>query len=291
MRPRDGQPIDVPSSTTSSAPRPLRPPRELLVAWTLLLLDAGKTYGYTLHHDLLGRGIDLQASSMYRWLAKFERDGWVVSSWSDPVDGPRRHVYELTPEGRSALREMVGVIAAMREMYAMFVAAHAHAVARRGDGPLDTEATPVTQPGATPPAEDEDRTRQAPAAQRPLRTQKELLVGWVLLQLDAGATYGYELRREFAARGLSPDPGAVYRMLRRLESDKWVQSRWMRPAAGPPRRFYRLTSRGRRNLDEIAGLIATTRDAHDAFLDAAGHSDDPHEDRVLPSSPGPPPAA
>ena len=227
---------------------------------------------------------------MYRWLAKFERDRWVVSKWSEPVEGPRRHVYGLTAEGRAALREMVGVIAGMREMYEAFLGAHADAVARRGDGPLDTEATPVTQPGEPPAPDAEDGTPEAPAAQRPPRVQKELLVGWVLVQLEAGATYGYDLRREFAARGLSPDPGAVYRMLRRLESDKWVQSRWMRPAAGPPRRFYRLTSRGRRKLDEIAGLMAMTRDSHDAFLDAAGHSDDdPHENRVLPSSAGAPP--
>jgi len=92
--------------TSSSAPRRPRPRRELLIAWTLLLLDEGEAYGYTLHHRLLAHDIDLQASSLYRWLQKFERDCWVVSGWSDSVDGPRRHVYRLTAEGRTALMGM-----------------------------------------------------------------------------------------------------------------------------------------------------------------------------------------
>ncbi|MGH2900640.1 MAG: hypothetical protein ACRDMZ_18340, partial [Solirubrobacteraceae bacterium] len=37
---------------------------------------------------------------------------------------------------------------------------------------------------------------------------------------------------------------------------------------GPRRRFYRLTRRGRRNLDEIARLISDLRTTHDAFLAA-----------------------
>lgn len=118
---------------------------------------------------------------------------------------------------------------------------------------------------------------------RPLRPHKEILTAWVLLMLEEGASYGYDLRRELAARQLSTDPAALYRALRKLEHDGWVESRWMKAVAGPRRRFYRLTAKGRRNLDEIAGLIATIRDVHDTFLrsymerlrarDAAGTAD------------------
>lgn len=245
-----------------------------MIAWTLLLLDAGETYGYMLHHGLLARGVDVQATSVYRWLAKFEGDGWVVSRWSEPVDGPRRHVYRLTMEGQVALREMTGVIAALRETYSTFVDAHARAVARRGGEGVDEDATPIV---AEDPAQRRDASVAAPRAPLPapsrsLRPHKELLVGWLLLQLDAGATYGYDLRRAFEALRLSPDPAAMYRMLRRLEADKWVQSRWMSSAGGPRRRFYRLTGRGRRNLDEIARLIAAIRDAHEKYLHAYEHA-------------------
>ena len=235
----------------------------------LLLIDAGEDHGYTLHHGLLARGIDLQATTVYRWLAKFERDGWVSSGWSEPIDGPRRHVYRLTEEGRATLREMTQVIAAMRDRYSTFLDAHAQAVARRRNSVIDEESTPIMRDAAAPTPNAPVDVPQGPSAQRRLRPHRELLTGWLLLQLDAGATYGYDLRRAFDAQRLSPDPAAMYRMLRQLEADKWVQSRWMNPAAGPRRRFYRLTGRGRRNLDEIARLIAAIRDAHDAYLVAS----------------------
>ncbi len=95
-----------------------------------------------------------------------------------------------------------------------------------------------------------------------------MLTAWLLLLLDDGATYGYELRRELRAHQLEIDPGTVYRRLRKLESDGWVQSRWMGSVAGPRRRFYRVTPAGRRTLDEIAGLITAVRDTHDSFLRA-----------------------
>lgn len=57
-------------------------------------------------------------------------------------------------------------------------------------------------------------------------------------------------------------------MLRRLERDGCVASDWTPPVAGPRRRRYELTARGRVDLDEITRRIATTRDLNDAFLDA-----------------------
>ncbi|MDP1847044.1 MAG: PadR family transcriptional regulator [Solirubrobacteraceae bacterium] len=289
----------MPSSTTPSSPRRVRVQKELLVAWTLLLLDGDKTYGYLLHQQLLERGVDLQASSMYRRLAKFERAGWVESSWSTSVDGPRRHVYVLTDAGRVALRGMTALIRELREAYGAFLDDHALAVARRGaDGEVDEDATPAAPatPATGPPP---GGAAQEAAGASPLglvRPRQELLVGRVLLALDAGATYGYDLRREFNARRMSADPAALYRVLRRLEADKWVQSRWMRPSAGPPRRFYRLTSRGRRNLDEIARLVVLIRDAHDAYLHAAAHVDaagpaDRPADPIRPSTDPPPPGS
>ena len=242
----------------------------------LLLIDAGEGHGYALHQGLLARGFDLQGTSVYRWLAKFERDGWVLSGWSEPIDGPRRHVYRLTEEGRAALREMTELIAATRDSYSVFLDAHRQAVASRS-GVVDEASVPVTRDAPGPAPDVPVEVAQGPSAQRAVRPRRELLVGWLLLHLDAGATYGYDLRRAFDAQRLSPDPGAMYRMLRRLEADKWVQSRWLSSAAGPRRRFYRLTGRGRRNLDEIARLIVAIRDAHTAYLAAYEHASDSHD--------------
>ena len=84
--------------------------------------------------------------------------------------------------------------------------------------------------------------------------------------LESGASYGYDLRRELDARELSIDPSALYRTLRKLERDGWVQSRWMKAKTGPRRRFYKLTASGRESLDEMAVVIRARRDVHDAFL-------------------------
>lgn len=101
-----------------------------------------------------------------------------------------------------------------------------------------------------------------------LRPDKELLAAWLLLLLGDGTSYGYELRREMRRRRLQIDSGNLYRWLRRLEREGSVQSSWTQSEVGPQRRSYRLTAKGRRTLEEIAGLISRMRDVQDAFLQA-----------------------
>lgn len=105
-----------------------------------------------------------------------------------------------------------------------------------------------------------------PATDDALRPGRELLTASLLALLDERATYGYKLQHALDALGLSIDPGTMYRRLGRLEDYGWVQSRWASPGKGPRRRLYRLTPKGRRALDEIAGLIQTISDAHEAFV-------------------------
>ncbi len=116
------------------------------------------------------------------------------------------------------------------------------------------------------------------------------MTAWLLLLLDTGASYGYELRRELDAHHLLVDPSVLYRSLRKLESDGTVQSRWMKSEAGPRRRFYRLTAQGRRELDAIASLIVEIRDVNEMFVlahdQAVAQRADPGGDAA-----GEPPAA
>jgi PadR family transcriptional regulator PadR len=90
----------------------------------------------------------------------------------------------------------------------------------------------------------------------------------MLLLLDDGDAYGYSLRRELEAHGLSIDAGAMYRRLRQLEREGCVKSRWVTSRTGPQRRAYRVTAKGRRARDEVARLVATVRDTHNSFLQA-----------------------
>lgn len=55
--------------------------------------------------------------------------------------------------------------------------------------------------------------------------------------------YGYSLRQALAARGMEIEEGTLYPLLRRLESQGLLTSRW-RIEGGPPRRYYVLSADG-----------------------------------------------
>ncbi len=63
--------------------------------------------------------------------------------------------------------------------------------------------------------------------------------------------YGYTLRRELADAGLAIDEGALYPMLRRLESQGLLTSEW-REEEKRNKRFYRLSDDGAALLAELA---------------------------------------
>jgi PadR family transcriptional regulator len=91
----------------------------------------------------------------------------------------------------------------------------------------------------------------------------------LLLLLRERATHGYEL-----LEALPPltgearvDMGNLYRVLRALEEDGLVTSRWEADAPGPAKRTYELTAEGKRLLDEWASALRRSRERIDTFLD------------------------
>jgi DNA-binding PadR family transcriptional regulator len=110
----------------------------------------------------------------------------------------------------------------------------------------------------------EEFEQAAPRAWR--QPSRELLTAWLLLLLEDQAIHGYELRRRLELHGVITEPGAMYRMLRKLERDGCAASSWAKSIAGPRRRLYELTAKGRRELERLVGSITATRDVHAAFL-------------------------
>lgn len=96
------------------------------------------------------------------------------------------------------------------------------------------------------------------------------------------------MRRELAARGLEIDYPSVYRMLRSLQRDGQLRSRWGRTVSGPRRRLYEITPAGRRGLAEIAGRLGVVSHAHDAFFAAYGQTPDQLRDAPAGPSSSPP---
>lgn len=76
----------------------------------LFLLSRENIHGYSLHKGLAEYGFDsdkVDPSLLYRVLREMEESGWITSSAGQESRGPQRKVYELLPEGKSYLAELI----------------------------------------------------------------------------------------------------------------------------------------------------------------------------------------
>jgi PadR family transcriptional regulator PadR len=87
------------------------------------------------------------------------------------------------------------------------------------------------------------------------RTTKPLVqVAAALLERPADRHWGYDLSKRASVRS-----GVLYPMLTRMLNDGWVKDGWEGPTAieekRPPRRYYVLTEKGKRELATIVGSV------------------------------------
>lgn len=89
----------------------------------------------------------------------------------------------------------------------------------------------------------------------------------VLALLERGERYGFDLVRELAeVDGMVTSEGTIYPMLARLRRDGVVETTWRESAAGPPRRYYKLTSSGTQALKEFRQEWVRFRDGVDRVV-------------------------
>jgi PadR family transcriptional regulator len=95
----------------------------------------------------------------------------------------------------------------------------------------------------------------------------------LLLALQKQPSYGYDLLEKILEFGFldgPPDPGMVYRHLRKMEQEGFVSSSWDTSGTGPARRNYRITKEGgellrswipfmERNLRSLGKFLAVFR--------------------------------
>lgn len=91
-----------------------------------------------------------------------------------------------------------------------------------------------------------DRTQADALASLVLEVRRGVIVLAVLAELRSDE-YGYSLKRSLAETGLTVDEGTLYPLLRRLEGQGLLESRW-RLEEERPRRYYRLGPSGREVL-------------------------------------------
>lgn len=111
-------------------------PKQFLRPCLLLLLRERSGYGYDLVTRLRPLGVDDDSAAVYRALRSLEHDGAVVSQWKEPVTGPARRVYRLTPDGVTLLERWVRDLDATRHSLERFLDRHDHFASpgRRGRG-------------------------------------------------------------------------------------------------------------------------------------------------------------
>jgi PadR family transcriptional regulator PadR len=90
----------------------------------------------------------------------------------------------------------------------------------------------------------------------------------VLSLLVEEERYGFDLVRGLAEMdGMVTSEGTIYPLLSRLRRDGLVESTWQESPTGPPRRYYRLTDRGRAALGAFRLEWRRFRDAVDNFVE------------------------
>ncbi len=95
------------------------------------------------------------------------------------------------------------------------------------------------------------------------------IIPCLLLLLKKKPAHGYELTEKLGSLPFLdavPDPGVIYRHLRRLEEDGMVESRLDPGSGGPARKIYSLTPEGESYLQAWAARIRQRRDSLEGFL-------------------------
>lgn len=86
--------------------------------------------------------------------------------------------------------------------------------------------------------------------------RKGLLDVCILNVLAGGESYGYELiRRLREVKDLSIGESTAYPILHRLKVEGYVRVRTAASPAGPPRRYFSLTSQGQRRVREMNAYL------------------------------------
>lgn len=76
--------------------------------------------------------------------------------------------------------------------------------------------------------------------------------------VEEGPAHGYDLSEsisQYALCDTAVDRPALYRTLRTLEDNGFVNSHWQTKSAGPSRRVYSITAAGRQHLRDWAELM------------------------------------
>ena len=91
--------------------------------------------------------------------------------------------------------------------------------------------------------------------------RKGLLEYLILKIVAADKVYAADILKRLAATDFATQEGTLYPLLSKMRRDGLLDYEWQESDAGPPRKYYELTARGRTQLGELndywKGLNAT----------------------------------
>ncbi len=82
--------------------------------------------------------------------------------------------------------------------------------------------------------------------------RKGLLEFLILKIIAADKVYVADMLKKLAATEFATQEGTLYPLLSRMRREGLLQYEWQESDAGPPRKYYELTSQGRVELDELS---------------------------------------
>ncbi|MFO7299891.1 MAG: PadR family transcriptional regulator [Actinomycetes bacterium] len=80
-------------------------------------------------------------------------------------------------------------------------------------------------------------------------------------------SYGYEMASKLTERGLGlASEGSIYPILSRLQRSGLIEGYLVQSSEGPARKYYRITDKGRKSLEEWVGVWKSFRTAVDLVI-------------------------
>src|SRR4249919_2974534 len=124
-------------------------------------------------------------------------------------------------------------------------------------------ATATPTPDGTDPADDREPLSGWPP--------RDILAPFVLLAVSLQRAHGYVIEDYLRALGVfGITMSTLYRTLRQMEKDGFLESTWEPGPTGPARRVYSITDAGHVWLDSSVVMLDAYRQTIDRFFDLYG---------------------
>ncbi|MGE5456502.1 MAG: PadR family transcriptional regulator [Ignavibacteriales bacterium] len=87
----------------------------------------------------------------------------------------------------------------------------------------------------------------------------------VLFSVEKRDMYGYELIME-VSKVVDINEGTIYPLLKRLTNEKYTETYLVESNEGPPRKYYKITSLGRKRLKELNDTWSKFTDSVNKYI-------------------------